>query len=57
VTPDIERWMGVRPSYGVLERAAIRHQRGRRQNPVLVCFDDALIDIAGEAEVIGVDHQ
>ena len=41
----------------MLERLAVRHQSGGGQNAVAVRFDDAFVDIARKAEIVGVDDQ
>ncbi len=57
VTSDVERRRGLSQFHRVIESRAVGHQRGGGQNAVAVCLYDALVDVAGEAEVIRVDHQ
>jgi hypothetical protein len=40
----------------VLERRAGGHQRGGSQDSAVVGFDNALIHVVGEAEIVGVHH-
>src|SRR5437773_2057160 len=42
---------------GIVEGVAIGHQRGRSQDSVPMRFDDPLVHIGGESEVIRIDYQ
>ena len=53
---DIERRSFLAPAHGVVKGRAGGHQRGRGENAVAVRFDDSLIHVAREAEVVGVDN-
>jgi hypothetical protein len=54
VAANIERRIFTGKHNRVVELGAGRHERGRRQNPVLMRFDDAAVDVASESEVVGV---
>src|SRR5205823_12691229 len=57
VRAEIERRVLTRQAHGGVECRSVRHDGGSRENTVLVSFDNSLVHIAGEAEVIGIHHQ
>ena len=57
MTSDIQRRGLARQFNGVPERIPVGHQRGRGENTFAVGFDDALVHIARETEIIRVDYE
>src|SRR5580693_7901628 len=54
---DIELGILARQFHGVVEGGASGHDGGSSENPVAVSLDDAFVDVASEAEIVGVGNQ
>ncbi len=54
---DIERGDSPAPERTARQSRAGGHQRGGGEDTAAVRFDDSLIHVAREAEVVGVNHQ
>ena len=57
MSSDIERRMRASQAHGVVESGAGSHQSCRGQDALAVSLDDALVDVARKAEVVGVDDE
>jgi len=56
-TPPAERARTVEMQARMIEGGAIRHQRGRRNDAVVVRFEDRPIHALRESQIIGIDDQ
>ena len=54
---NIQRRRFLRPMHRVIKSGAIGHQRSRRQNAPAVRVHNAFVDVGGETEIVGIDHQ
>ena len=54
---DIERRIFAGQTYGVVKRRAGGHERGGGEDALAVRFDNSLIHVAREAEIVGINHQ
>src|SRR5271170_7246423 len=57
VTAYAEGWVGVGDGYGVIERSAGGHERGRGESFGLMELCDGAVDAGSEAEVVRVDDE
>jgi hypothetical protein len=52
---DVERWCFIGKPHGVGKGVAVRHQRGRSNDPMPVSMNDPCVYISSKSEIIGVD--
>ncbi len=54
---DIERWCFLRQTECIFKCVAVGHQGCRSENTLTMRMNDSGVDIAREAEIVGVDDQ
>src|SRR5579862_2577087 len=54
---DVQSRILTRQAHGIVERSPGGHQRGRSQNAFAMRLNDSKVDVASEAEIVGVDDK
>jgi hypothetical protein len=54
---DVECGILTSEPYGVVERGTGRHQSGSGQDAVAMSFNDSLVHVACESEIVRIDDE